>query len=839
MWLAVTIVDELGNRIYFEGLNMTHLPQLITDLALLLAVAAVATIVCKKFKLPLVIGYVAAGFIVGPAFDFFPDIGDPTNISTWSDIGVIFLMFGLGLEFSVIKLTTVGKSAVVTAATEMPLMIICGTCLGLLFGWSFTTSIFLGGMLAISSSSIIVKTFNDLGVKKAGFAELVFGVLVIEDIAAVFLLAILSTVAAGSADGADAILQIGQMALYLVVWFVLAVLVVPSVLKRISEWLSDEIILIASIAFCLLMVMLATTIGFSSALGAFLGGSILAGTVQAHRIDELFRPIKDLFGAVFFVSVGTLVAPEAIVENAPAVIAIALLTIFGRSLFCTLGALFSGQSLRMAMKCGMSLGQIGEFSFIIAALGSTLGVTPSFLYPVIVTVSVITALTTPFMVRNADHVYHGVSHVLNMGVLARIRPRRKTQEEEEESSLWGSMLKSWVLKLGLIALSSVASVEILLRMLRPLLVRFIPHPYISILLASICVVIVSLFISNLFYTSRKGEFGVLWMRSKRNHVILVAIVVIGVLVSVASVLYITYAAVGIRTMLSPVAIAVALISVAALGRSRTVHSMFLKLETAFFGNLSENILEERMAALGDDDHAYWVEEHLYVVEVEASRTLKRKSGTLRPVDYLFGIAHNLDLISIVRDGKRIAGDALARLTKEDLTRRIADPNDDLGIREGDMLTFLGTEDEIDGYIQSMVEEETLSDEEADTASQNFNDYLTKGEGKSYLTCFRFEILDGSWYAGKTIAAIDFKGRYGSLVVAHVHDAYIKMKPSRNTRLFAGDHIWLVGDPKNVYPIMHQAIRAADDELEARDADVDPVPEFIDEGAIEPASSQHA
>lgn len=812
---------------------MTHLPQLISDLALLLAVAAVATIVCKKLKLPLVIGYVAAGFIVGPAFVYFPDLGDPATISTWSDIGVIFLMFGLGLEFSVIKLTTVGKSAVVTAATEMPLMIICGTCLGLVFGWSLTTSIFLGGMLAISSSSIIVKTFTDLGVKKAGFAELVFGVLVIEDIAAVFLLAILSTVAAGSSDGADAILQIGQMALYLVVWFALAVLVVPSVLKRITEWLTDEIMLVASIAFCLLMVMLATAIGFSSALGAFLGGSILAGTVQAHRIDELFRPIKDLFGAVFFVSVGTLVAPEAVIENAPAVIAIALLTIFGRSIFCTLGALFSGQSLRMAMKCGMSLGQIGEFSFIIAALGSTLGVTPSFLYPVIVTVSVVTALTTPFMVRNSDRVYHGVAHVLNMGVLARFRPRRKTQEEEEESSLWGSMLRSWALKLALIAFSSVASVEILLRMLRPLLVRFIPHPLISVLLGSVCVLVVSLFISNLFYTARKGEFGVLWMRSKRNHVLLLAVSIFGILVSLVSVLYVTYAAVGIRTMLSPVAIITAIVAVVALGRSRTMHSMFLKLESSFFGNLSENILEERMAALGDNDHAYWVEDHLFVVEVEASRTLKRKSGTLRPVDYLFGIAHNLDLISIVRDGKRIAGEALARLTKEDLTKRIADPHDDLGIREGDVLTFLGTEDEVDGYIQSMVEEETLSDEEADNASQSFNEYLNEGEGKSYLTCFRFEILDGSWYAGKTIAAIDFKNRYGSLVVAHVHDAYIKMKPSRNTRLFAGDHIWLIGDPKNAYPIMYQAVDQESKNAEGDGAFAENIPEFVDEESIEP------
>ncbi|NHM14421.1 cation:proton antiporter domain-containing protein [Xiamenia xianingshaonis] len=793
---------------------MSHVPQLISDLALLLAVAAVATIACKRLRLPLVIGYVVAGFLVGPAATWFPNISDTANISVWSDIGVIFLMFGLGLEFSVIKLTQVGKSAAVTALTEMPAMIACGTALGMAFGWGWTTSIFLGGMLAISSSSIIVKTFSDLGVKKAGFAELVFGVLVIEDITAVFLLAVLSTIAAGSGDGAGAVAQIGQMALYLVVWFVCAVLLVPTALRRVSDHLNDEIILIASIALCLLMVMLAVAIGFSSALGAFLAGSILAGTTQAKRIDTLFHPIKDLFGAVFFVSVGMMVSPSAIVENAPAVIAIVALTMVGRSAFCTVGALLAGNSLRMSIKCGTSLGQIGEFSFIIAALGSALGVTPSFLYPVIVTVSVITALTTPVMVRNADRIYHGASKVLATGPLKRIR-RKPKKTDEEETSFWKDYLKRWALNTAMVPVAAVAAEEILFGIVRRFLRHFVPDPFLAYGLAALGILVTGLFMANLFFSLRRDEFGVLWMRSRRNRLLLVGLAVASIAVSLASILYIEYAALGAaHRRASIVLFVLALVCMFVLGQSRFLHSLFLKLTTNFFANLSENILAERMESLSDEDHINWVERHIYLVDVEASRTLGLPRtatspslgviGSERPRDYLFGIAHNLDLVAIERDGERIGSAVVTRLTKEDLTRRIANPIDPLGIREGDVLTFIGTEDEVDGYVLSMVEEETLTDAEADVAAKSLEEYLAAHPEKLDLTCFALDIAAGSPFAGKTIGAADFKGNYGSLVVAHVHEGLPKMKPSRHTRLFAGDRIWLIGDPADAAPLLVQA-----------------------------------
>jgi CPA2 family monovalent cation:H+ antiporter-2 len=403
---------------------MQNLPQLITDLALILAVAAVVTIACRRFRLPLVVGYVLAGFLVGPAIVWVPTVVDTASITTWSDIGVIFLMFGLGLEFSVLKLTTVGRPAIVTAATEMSLMIALGLIVGTLLGWPFVMSLFLGGMLAISSSSIIVKTFTDLGIKGQGFAELVFGVLVIEDIAAVFLLAVLSTVGAGAgADPADVALKIGRMALYLIIWFALSVIVVPSALKRIRDTVNDEILLVASIALCFGMAALAVGIGFSSALGAFMAGSILAGTVQAPRIAALFKPLKDLFGAVFFVSVGMLVAPLAVLDNLGAVVLLAVVTVAGRSLFCCLGALLSGQSLRTAVKAGLSLAQIGEFSFIIAALGLSLGATADFLYPVIVTVSVVTSLASPLLVRNSERIYRLLVRALPARALAFLERR--------------------------------------------------------------------------------------------------------------------------------------------------------------------------------------------------------------------------------------------------------------------------------------------------------------------------------------------------------------------------------------------------------------------------------
>ena len=781
---------------------MQNLPQLITDLALILAVAAVVTIACRRFRLPLVVGYVLAGFLVGPAIVWVPTVVDTASITTWSDIGVIFLMFGLGLEFSVLKLTTVGRPAIVTAATEMSLMIALGLIVGTLLGWPFVMSLFLGGMLAISSSSIIVKTFTDLGIKGQGFAELVFGVLVIEDIAAVFLLAVLSTVGAGAgADPADVALKIGRMALYLIVWFALSVIVVPSALKRIRDTVNDEILLVASIALCFGMAALAVGIGFSSALGAFMAGSILAGTVQAPRIAALFKPLKDLFGAVFFVSVGMLVAPLAVLDNLGAVVLLAVVTVAGRSLFCCLGALLSGQSLRTAVKAGLSLAQIGEFSFIIAALGLSLGATADFLYPVIVTVSVVTSLASPLLVRNSERVYRLLVRALPARALAFLERRAEAAEEDaddEGENLWRDYLKRWFFKAGLVVLSAVASVEVLVRMVPRLLHGIAPAPLLTVGMAVLGILVTGIFMANLFYTWRKNEFGALWMRRRRNRPALVALSTAGIAVSFGSVLFIAYAA-GADNLAWMALLGIACTLV--LGRSRTLHSLFLKLETSFTGNLKESVLAERRASLSHEDHANWVEKHLYAVEVEASRTL-RLLGSERSTDVMFGIAHNLDLMAIVRDGRRVGEDEVARLSKEELTRRINDPEDPLGVREGDVLAFLGTEAEVDAYLQSMLKDGSLEEDEAESAM--LDTYLAHGPARFDAACFALDVEAGSPFAGTTIAANDFKGTFGSLVVAHEHEALLRMKPSRNTRLFAGDRVWLVGDPARAAELIGQA-----------------------------------
>lgn len=768
---------------------MQSIPQLVSDLALLLAVAAVATIVCKRFKQPLVLGYVVAGFLVSPAIGWIPNIVETADVSTWSQIGVIFLMFGLGLQFSVVKLTTVGRSALVTAAVEMSLMIAAGFACGTLLGWSASTSVFLGGMLAISSSSIIVKTFGELGLRGKGFAQLVFGVLVIEDIAGVFLLVVLSTMAvSASVDGGAVAVRIGRMALYLVVWFALSVILVPSALKRLRSELNDEILLIASIALCLGMVVLADAIGFSSALGAFLAGSILAGTVHAKRVDALFKPLKDLFGAVFFVSVGMQVTPSAVMGNLGPIVTIAAVAIVGRSLFCGLGALLSGASLKTSVMSGLSLAQIGEFSFIIAALGSSLGVTPDFLYPVIVTVSVLTTLASPFLVKNSERVYLLLVRILPDRLFALRREHlQRAQEDEGEPNMWVDFLKRWALKLGLVVLAGIASVEVLMKVALPPLSGFVPETVLNPLLAGVGIFVTGLFLSNLFYTGRKNEFGVLWMKSRRNHVPLAALMLASAAASCGVVAYIVHAA-GARQ--SVWMFALAAVCSLLLARSRTLHSWFLKLETSFVGNLNESILAERLANVDEEERAHWVEEHLYVVEVEASRTLRRL-GAERSSDFLFGIAHNLDLMAIERDGERIGSQALARLTKEELTRRINDPADPLGIREGDVLTFLGTEDEVDAYLQTLLREDSIDEEDA--TSDSLEHYVAAHPDKLDLACVSLAVEAGSPFAGKTIAVVDFKGAFGCLVVAHEHEKLLKMKPSRNTRLFPDDRIWLVGE----------------------------------------------
>lgn len=792
---------------------MQNLPPLAIDLALILAVAAIATIVCRRLKQPLVLGYVLAGFLVSPAISWFPDVSDTESISVWSEIGVIFLMFGLGLEFSITRLATAGRPAILTALIEMGLMMVAGFTCGTLLGWPLLTSLFLGGMIAISSTTIIAKTFDELHLKDKGFAGLVFGVLVIQDIAAVFLMVVLSTLAVGtSIDGAAVSVKLGRMALYLIVWFVLTVIFVPVALQRIASFLTDEILLIASLALCLCMVALASAIGFSAALGAFLAGSILAGTIQAERIAKLVKPIKDLFGAVFFVSVGMLISPQAIADNAAIIAIVSLLVLAGMPLCVSLGALVSKQSLRTTVKCSMSMAQVGEFSFIIAALGSSLGVTEDFLHPVIVAVSVLTTLATPFYIKSSDATYRTIVRVLPQVILDSIdrRAQAEAKESSPSSKLWMGYIKRWAVKVGLIVLAAISSVEVLNAIAGPLLARFAPDFVAGYAIAGISILITSAFVSNLFHSVRSGrrnEFSVLWIKSRRNHLPLLALALFSTLVSIAAVVYIVHAS-NIGHTVWPYLFAV--LASVLLARSKSVHSFFLRIETRFIRNLNENIIAERRESLSDEEHVHWVEKHLYVTRVETSRMLQAKPRPLSPesmlkivgqstlpgesqhsAGFLFGMAHGLDLIAIERDGRRIAGDTLARLSKPDLLRRIGDAEDPLCVREGDVLTFVGTEDEVDSYLQHLLKDNVIDEDKA--LGESLEDYLASSPSSPDITCFSFVIEAKSAFVGRTIANIDFKSAYGSLVVAIEHNLLLRMKPSRNTRLAAGDRIWLIGE----------------------------------------------
>ncbi|HUM65369.1 MAG TPA: cation:proton antiporter [Chitinophagaceae bacterium] len=385
---------------------MNHLPNLITDLALILGSAAIMTLVFKMLRQPLVLGYIIAGILVSPNFTWLPSIVETDNVTVWAEIGVIFLLFSLGLEFSFRKLAQVGGSASVSAFVEAIGMSALGYACGKLLGWSTMDSIYLGAALAVSSTTIIIKAVEELGLKKKKFATLVFGILIVEDLITIAILVLLTTLSVSQQFvGSEMLLSILKLIFFLILWFVAGIFFIPTILKKARNLMSDETLLIVSISMCLLMVYLAAKVGFSPALGAFVMGSLLAETTKAERIEHLVKPVKDLFGAIFFVSVGMLIDLAALGDYILPILLITVICIIGKIITTGFGAYISGNSLKVSLQTGMSLAQIGEFSFIIAALGVTLGATSNFLYPIIVAVSGITTFTTPYLIKASAPFY--------------------------------------------------------------------------------------------------------------------------------------------------------------------------------------------------------------------------------------------------------------------------------------------------------------------------------------------------------------------------------------------------------------------------------------------------
>ena len=501
---------------------------MISDLAVILIAAGVVTVLFKWLKQPVVLGYIVAGILAGPAVPFLPTVADTANIKIWADIGVIFLLFAMGLEFSFRKLMSVGSTAVVAAVVIVSGMMFLGYTAGNLMGFSHITSIFLGGMLSMSSTAVVFKSFDDLGLREQKFAGVVLGVLVVEDLVAVVLMVLLSTLAIGKEFEGMAMLEsVGKLVLFLVFWSVLGIYLVPTLLKRVKRYLNGETLLVVALAFCLGMVMLATKACFSAALGAFVMGSLLAETTESASIEKLVQPVKDLFGAIFFVSVGMMVEPAMLWEYLGPILLLVCLVLAGQVFFGTLGVVLAGQPLKVAVQSGFSLTQVGEFAFIIASLGESLKVTDGYLYPVIVAVSVITIFLTPYMMRLAGPATGFVERHLPESLRLFLARYASGSNTVRHKSAWRRLLRSMLLSVGLYFILSVFLLTAFSHYVVPFIMERVDGWQGGLLcLAVMLAAIGPLLWAIVMAKNHSPEFQQLWRDNKFNRGPLVSIMVV-------------------------------------------------------------------------------------------------------------------------------------------------------------------------------------------------------------------------------------------------------------------------------------------------------------------------
>lgn len=578
---------------------MGHLPGLIEDLALILIAAAITTLLFRRLKQPLVLGYIIAGFLIGPHLSLTPSVVETGNIETLAEIGVIFLLFSLGLEFSFKRLLRVGGSASITAFTEIIYITIAGFYLGRWMGWDQIDSLFLGGMLASSSTTITIKAFEELKIKTQQYVRVVFGVLVVQDIVVVLLMVLLSTVAVSRQfQGAQMLFILAKLLFFLVLWFIAGIFLLPSLLRQAKKLLDEETLLILSLGLCLGMVVVATQAGFSAELGAFIMGSILAETTKAERIEKLLRPIKDLFGAIFFVSVGMLIDPQAIIAYRMPVMWVTLLTIFGKLFSTVLGALLSGQPLKQSIQVGMSMAQIGEFTFIVATLGLTLGVTSNFLFPVAVGASAITTFTTPYMIRLSEPLYQVVVKIMPAKWIKVLNNYSLNAKNIQAEARWKTVMMSYINIIVTNGIVILALMLITIRFFIPFLNRNIDNP----LLRNLIALVLTLGVAAPFLWALMAKkpdntaYKELWLQKKYSRGPLLIVELSRI---IAGILLIGFWVDRLFTTTVAILIAVPLIIIILVLFSNKIQHFYQRLEARFMSNLNARQLEnEEMAGNG-------------------------------------------------------------------------------------------------------------------------------------------------------------------------------------------------------------------------------------------------
>lgn len=744
---------------------MSHLAPLISDLALILICAGVMTLIFKKLKQPLVLGYIVAGFLCSPHFSFTPSVVDTANIQTWSDIGVIFLLFALGLEFSFKKLMKVGGSAVISACAIIFCMILIGMFVGWIFDWSRMDCIYLGGMLAMSSTTIIYKAFDDLGLRQQRFAGLVLSILILEDILAIVLMVMLSTMAVSqNFEGSEMIYSLSKLVFFLILWFVVGIYLIPQVLKKSRKLMSDETLLIVSLALCFGMVVFAAQVGFSPAFGAFIMGSVLSETIESEHIEKLVSPVKDLFGAIFFVSVGMMVDPNMIVEYRFPIIAIVVAIVVGQTIFGTLGVLLSGQPLKIAMQCGFSLTQIGEFAFIIASLGVSLHVTSDFLYPIVVAVSVITTFLTPYMIRLAVPAYNMIDHHIPERWLRLISKYASGTQTVNHENNWKKLLMAITRIVLIYSVLSIAIIVICLHFIIPLCIAMLGDLGGRILGTFVTILALAPFLrAMIMKKNRSIEFKALWADSRFNHAPLISTFILRVVIGIGFVMFVIESQFTTSTALL---LGIAILLVAGMIASRFLKRQSIFMERTFVQNL--RFKEMHQEYLGEKEPEYagrLLDRDLHLSDFVIPAESSVAGKTLKELNW--GKRFGVHVAAIIRG-----------------RRRVNIPDGNSRIFPNDKLQVIGTDDQLAVF--------------SDKVSKVANTYDDSDFEKHEMQLKQFVLDKSAKLVGMTIGQSTIRTEYHCLVVGvECHADGMLHSPDVNRKFEAGDVVWVVGEELNL------------------------------------------
>lgn len=753
---------------------MNEIPYLVKDLALILMVAGIVTIIFKKLKQPLVLGYIVAGFLVSPHMPYTMSVIDESDIKTWADIGVIFTLFSLGLDFSFKKIVKMGASPIIATVVIVFSMMMLGISVGHGFGWSKMDCIFLGGMLAMSSTTIIYKAFDDMGLRQQKFAGMVMSVLILEDILAIVMMVMLSAIAGGSnPDGEQMLGSIVKIGFFLVLWFIVGIFAIPWFLRSVRKLVNNETLLIVALGLCCGMAVLSTKVGFSSAFGAFVMGSILAETVEAEKIIKLVEPVKNLFGAIFFVSVGMLVDPKILVEYALPILALVCTILVGQAILGTLGFMLGGESLKSAMRCGFSMSQIGEFSFIIASLGLSLGVISNFLYPVVVAVSVITTFLTPYMIRLATPTYLVMEKHLPDKLINVLNHFAMSHPSTTQQSKWKSLLKQMTINTVAYSILSAAVITLMFTFVLPFMRSLFPgwrlHWYTNAITGLLTIIIIAPFLRAIVMKkNHSNEWRRLWVESSINRIPLLFTIFVRFVIALGFIFYICNY---LTRFTNALMIIIGVVVVSLMIASRWTKKRSIKMERVFIHNLrSRDIMAQVNGEKKPlyEGHLLDRDIHISEFEVPVDSTWGGKSLQQLHLRQRFGI----DMSSIMRG-----------------SQRLNIPNGETIIFPGDKLQVIGNDEQLQKFATSIAQDIYPEDLEIEKREMKLRQLI---------------ISSKSEFCGKSLIESGIRDKYNCMVVGleEGQENLTKIAPSYVFQ--KGDILWIVGEESDLQKIMEKS-----------------------------------